>query len=292
MTNRETTAQLRELSAELRRIREGTGSSQDAMARSLGWTPSRLSRLETGVLGTTPVIVASLLTACKVTGTEYDRILALSTNVLDRSWLRSPTGPVRSDRQSLTRHDTAAARIIEYAPLSIPELLQTEPYFRAVLTAAALTPDDLVEDTVHAHRSRQATVNQTDPPIALTFYIAEHALRTQFDTPQTMLYQREAMLTASRQAGYTIRVVPDSLAPAGLLGGPFRLLEYADDLPAVQLTTHTATVFLQERADIATYRELIARFHSLALDEAHSRDLLLELTARSQLEALTESRIA
>lgn len=277
MTDRQTTARLRELSAELLRICRNTGRSQADLAAQLGWSTSRMSRLVQGALGTTPVHVATLLTVCKVKGPEFDRLYALGQQVLERTWLRLPDGNIVADVRSLTQHDLAASRVVEYAPLAIPESLQTESYFRANLEGAGLAAPTVVEDRVRAHRARQNILTESGP--RLIVFVSEQALRSEIGPPQVMTAQRQQLVAAASCPHYTVRIVPAAAGPAGMLGAPFRLLEYPGDLPVAQLHLHTATAFLQDPTDISAYRAILARLNALALNQDHSRDLLADVAA-------------
>lgn len=58
MRDRDTTARSRELGAELTKVRERAGYNGTELARVLGWSAGRLSRLENGKRGVSEVDVA------------------------------------------------------------------------------------------------------------------------------------------------------------------------------------------------------------------------------------------
>jgi len=61
---RHTSAAYRELGGMLRRVREKSGLSGDALARMLGWSPSVVSRMEIGRRPSTTTDVIQYLVMC------------------------------------------------------------------------------------------------------------------------------------------------------------------------------------------------------------------------------------
>ncbi|WP_291408397.1 Scr1 family TA system antitoxin-like transcriptional regulator [Actinophytocola sp.] len=74
-----------------------------------------------------------------------------------------------------------------------------------------------------------------------------------------------------------IRIVPSSAGAAGVFGGPFRVLRYAEHQPLVYLDTTVGGLFLEDQEFVATYGELIPTVADLALDEGQSREFIAAL---------------
>src|SRR5438876_9070888 len=92
-TLRESTARTRELGAELRRIREEARYTAHELAKKLGWSPSKVSRMETGDRNTTELEVAVFVAFCGVLGDELTHMLDLARKWDDNYWLH-----LRGDR--------------------------------------------------------------------------------------------------------------------------------------------------------------------------------------------------
>lgn len=75
---REPTGRARELGGELRRARERAALHGSDLARVLGWSTSKVSRLESGTRGTSEVDVAVYLASCGVERCELERLLDLA----------------------------------------------------------------------------------------------------------------------------------------------------------------------------------------------------------------------
>src|SRR2546423_1571051 len=97
MDDRETTARSRELGEELRRVREAADFNASRLARKLGWSPSRVSRLESGKRGASELDVAIFLAVCGVTGPKLDRLLELCKEAYTQTWLQSHRDLVPDD---------------------------------------------------------------------------------------------------------------------------------------------------------------------------------------------------
>jgi transcriptional regulator with XRE-family HTH domain len=276
MKDHETTARSRELGDELRRVREKAGFNGSRLARKLGWSPSRISRMESGSRGASEVDVATFLAFCQVGGPERERIIALCKEVYSSTWLRPHGGALPDELRTLILHEATANRILEYDPLVVPGLLQTEDYARAVFHWSKRLPEDGIELHVRARMDRQTIFRRQQPP-ACTFFAPEQVLRTPVGGARVMNDQLLHLALVSARARCAIRVIPASAGPYGSLGGPFRLMEYADHRPVACVENHTSSLFLEERKDVAAYRATLDRLAELALDGGQSREFLASL---------------
>ena len=122
MSDRESTARSRELGVELRKLRERTGRSALEFARIVGWSNSKVSRIETGLRGITEVDVVRYAGYCRATPAEVEDLVARCREAeVPGFWL--------SRRLStLVFHEGAASSSVSYGPLVVPELLQAERY--------------------------------------------------------------------------------------------------------------------------------------------------------------------
>jgi transcriptional regulator with XRE-family HTH domain len=275
VNNLESTARSRALGAELRRIRKDAGFGLTEVASQLGFSPSTISRLETGKPGTSEGYVIRLLATYRVTGNKFERLLELNRCASDRAWLQ-PRREEPSDECPLVLHETTAIKISEYDPLGIPDLLQTEDYAHALLRRAGLVPNKAADLRVQACLDRQSVFRQQSPP-TFTYFVSEHVLRSSIGGTRVMNDQLLRLALESSRPSCTIRILPTLLGPSGLLGGPFRLMEYAEHLPVAHTQNHTTSLLLEHPTDIATYRTILSRLNEIALDTDHSHQLLLRL---------------
>jgi transcriptional regulator with XRE-family HTH domain len=277
MKDHESTARSRELGEELRRVRELAGLSATHLARKLGWSQSRISRLETGKRGASELDVAVFLAVCQVTGKELERLVGLCKEVYTQTWLQSHGELIPDQLRTLAMHEATATKITSYEPLVIEGLVQTEDYARAVFRCTGLVSRDLAEARVRARIARQNLIHRRPAP-AVCFYIGEQALHATAGNARVMNEQLLHLSLVSGRPQCTIRVVP---AEAGLrgaaLGGQFRLMEFEDHGPVVFVDRQTSSLFLEDEQDVAAYRAILNRLAEITLNEGQSRELLVRL---------------
>src|SRR2546423_7919323 len=127
----------RELGAELRKQRESVGVTGAELAARVGWSPSKISRIETGTRSVTPVEVVQYLGYCGIFRSEALGLMDLCRNAeLGQGYWLSYYGQWLEDSlASLIYHETTAARTTIYEPLVVSGLMQTRDYARAWIAA-------------------------------------------------------------------------------------------------------------------------------------------------------------
>lgn len=269
MTGRHTTTRSRQLGAELKRVREREGCSAHDLARALGWSDSKVARMENGQRGASEVAVATYLAYFRVVGPEMDRLLAMCRDIWAKDWLQ-PNVP--DELRTLTIHETTAASIHQYEPLLVPGLLQTEDYARAVFRATGRFPDDGIDLRVRIRMERQDLLRR-EFGVDLTFFVPEQVLRSPIGGPRVMNDQLLHLALITARPWCTVRVVPASFS-LGFLGGPFELMEYRNHGPVVYVENQTHSLFLETPDDIRIYRSILLKLRDVSLDEGQSRALL------------------
>ena len=158
---------------ELRRIREQAGLSGSAVARELGWSQSKVSRVETGRFGASIGEVAALLDYYAVAEEVRAEILQLGgtgrrgPGGLGGScrWTTAPPRRGRSGRGS-------GEALMQYQALWFPGLLQAPSYANAIAKAGHFpAPEEIAarrQERQEALRSRhkvayQVVVEQGSP---------------------------------------------------------------------------------------------------------------------------------
>jgi transcriptional regulator with XRE-family HTH domain len=266
----------RELGAGLRRARERAGHSMNELARLLEWSPSRVSRVESGRRGASATQIARFLGVCRVKGAETEELLGLCRDIHQRTWLRSHGALDHEGVHALIQEETTAATVSEYQPLAIPALLQTPDYARAAFLQTGLIPQDGIKPRVSIRiNRRQALYGQP----TFRFFVSEPALCRLIVDPAVMKDQLLHMVGISLRSNCTIRIVP----VGELVVEPFRLMKYADYDPVAYVTTLTRSIFLEEPQDIAAYLAVLAQLDHIALDAEKSRAFLNDMAGEPDL---------
>jgi hypothetical protein len=167
--------------------------------------------------------------------------------------------------------ESAASRIVAYAPVQVPELLQTSGYAQAVTAADASVPEDAEPVLVAAALSRQEAVLHERGPV-LAVVIGEAALRQRVAGAEVMRAQlRHLAGLADGCPQVTIRLLPFTAgAPAAGGTGGFTVLQFGQ-VPAIGLV-HVAgpSGGPVAPAAAATYLRAFTLLESLSLSPADS----------------------
>ncbi|MGH3991651.1 MAG: Scr1 family TA system antitoxin-like transcriptional regulator, partial [Pseudonocardiaceae bacterium] len=163
-SNPHTSVRSRQVAAELRAIRERAQLSGAEVARRLGMSPSKISRIETGNSGLQIEDVAALLGLYEVPASTRDELLDLVRRSEERGWWTRQPGLPKLWR-SLIDFEAKATRVQNYEALVVPGLLQTAEYSRAIIQGVAPTISEAELDNLVASRmARQAVLTRASAP--------------------------------------------------------------------------------------------------------------------------------
>jgi transcriptional regulator with XRE-family HTH domain len=197
------------------RTREGV-TSRDLSLR-LGYSHGVVSHWETGRRVPTPEDVATLLGALGIIGPERDRILTLARDAAEPNWLTVGMPGLPAQLADVLDHERAADAIDEWAPATVPGLLQTTEYTRALYAAHGRLPAEVAVRGV-IQGGRREVLTRTHRPVEFTALVSEVVLRELVGTPQVMAEQLHDLLALSARPTVTIRVMPLGAGALGLLG--------------------------------------------------------------------------
>lgn len=269
MTDFTSTARRRELGADLRRIRERSGINGNEMAAKLHWNASTLSRAETGKRPLKMIEIAAYLGLCGVAGPEMDRILDLAGEPDDHR-IKQHLGKIPDELRSLMLAESTATEIDVFEPIFIPGTLQTPEYSRALFIDFGMLDPAKLDERVELRHARRAVLTRLNPA-RCSFYIHESALMLPVGGPVVMRDQLLHLLFTDSRPQCAVRVLPFAAGPRGTAPGSFHIFGYPEDFPLVFLEHENTSEFLESPDALKTYRELLDRLASAALDEAQSR---------------------
>jgi transcriptional regulator with XRE-family HTH domain len=276
----------RRLAAELRRLRERAGFIGEAAATRLGWSPSKLSRIETSKAGVKQDDLLRLLALYKVSDAHRDELLALAressrATVVDEAAIASfPTGYA-----AFVDAEAAAIRRWDWEPQVVPGLLQTQEYAREVMrgwySMFSLPPTEL-ELRVEARIARQHVLSR-DPPLDLSVVIDESVLRRRFGSNSVMRRQFDRLAESADNPNVHIYVL--ALGGDHPIGtGAFTYMWFAQEHDVqfpdiVSVERLNGDYSIEDTAETNKYRVTFERLREQALDQARSRVLIVD-TAR------------
>jgi transcriptional regulator with XRE-family HTH domain len=279
------------LTRELQGLRHARKETQESTARAVGWSTSKLIRVENGTVGITRADLEYLLRHYEVTDeNEVSKLAALALDARAPAWWDDYKVPDRAF-MSYVGYEAGAGSIRITDGLLVPGLLQTEEYMRAL--AVTYPPAGGLETIVRLRKARQRAVAARRPE---QVYIIDEAVlwrRVGDDMPA----QLHRLIELSAKPEITILVIPFDAGPHFGMKGPFALLSFAPatgledvlylesarrgDLVETggQTTVGSAretqdAVVDAERDDIAEYREGFEGMLRQALTADASADLI------------------
>jgi hypothetical protein len=270
---RPTTTARRELGEELRRLR---GERKGAVvARALGWSESKLSRIETARTGIRDADLDRLLATIEAPPDDRRRLRELARRGRARVWWTPYRSSLTEPYDEYVALEAEASLLCEWEAQVVPGLLQTDEYARAVIEAGAdRSEDDVIETRVMLRMNRQKVLRREEPP-RLCLVIDEAVLHRDVGGRVVMRRQMERLLEAGRRPGIELQVLPFSAGVHGALAGSFLIVEFGDDRPAIVHSEGlTGGVFRTREAELAIYRKVFADLRDRSLSREASRELI------------------
>jgi transcriptional regulator with XRE-family HTH domain len=276
----------RRLAAELRRLREERSLTGEDVAESLGWSTSKISRIETARIGIKRTDLARLLALYEVPTEFRAELIDLTANTRSRGWWNAYTGYVPERFASYLVLESQAESLAAWSPETVPGLLQTQGYAQAAIAShmaaiAAISPTE-IEQRVQARLHRQQILTSENPTMVRCVLDESVLLRRKQDA-QVMRGQLKHLIDLAQLANVTIRVLPlDSEHPIGT--GAFILLAFppnpgigpAPDIVYLEQLTGSA-LYIDEAAETHQYRLGFARLEAESLDPAASCKLIARI---------------
>ncbi len=273
------TIRRRRLGAALRRLRETSGMRLEAVADELGWSASKVSRIELAKIAVTPADVRALLGLYDVLTDEVETLVGLASKDRQPGWWRHYAEVLPSWFEGYLSLESEAARLLVYEQEVVPGLLQTENYATEILRHSPYTP--LPDEAARAAELRRARrVRLTgDDPVRLDAVINEGALRRIVGGSEAMRAQLRHLGETSELPNVVVRVLPFSAGAHPGVDGSFTVIEFSDpgDPRIVYLDRMTDSDYLDGLREVAAYRHGHERLRAAALPPSESREMIREL---------------
>ncbi|GAA4680873.1 helix-turn-helix domain-containing protein [Phytohabitans rumicis] len=264
----------RQLGAELRRLRADRTVAD--VAGELGWSDSKLSRIETAHTGIRPKDLDRLLEAYGVAEDGRARIRALAGQSRQRAWWEAYGDVLPNAYETYIGFEAEATGIYNYEAQIVPGLLQTAEYASAVIQADGVYEDEEVHSQRVAVRMARQAVLTRDPPPKLSVILDEAVLRRQIGGPDIMRRQLTGLVEANERSMITVYVLPFSAGAHRALAGSFVILEFSGDSdhPLVYCEGMTGGVFRSRQDELRSYWMSFEALRAAALNPRRSVEFI------------------
>lgn len=264
------------LGEELRELREAKGYRLQQLAAELGWSHTKLSRLENAKVRADVGEVMDLLDVLGVSPEQERRLVALARQANQRGWWRA-YAEMPQRQAAYAELEASALLIRQFGLVYLPGLLQTPDYARTRFADREATAEFDVEAAIKGRTRRQEVLTRDDP-VRYEVVLDEGVLRRRTAEQKVLREQLEHLVTMNERGNISILVLPFDAEPA-YLSRPltaFTLYRFADpDEPDLVVTeTETSDVQLGDPEDVARYVVMLDRVSASALDESASSTLI------------------
>ncbi len=269
-------APLRRLGAELRRLRDAVGRTQSDVGAAIGRTHATLVNWERGKTKISKSDLVCLLAELRAPVDVRKALEQLREEAGHGAGQWVVYGLPDWLRPLLSFEEDAVAETV-FEPVIIHGLLQTEEYARAThVTAPYVVAPDAVDRWVAARMQRQQRLTSPDP---LRFHtiLTEAALRLEVGGPAVMTAQLERLLTAANLENITIQVLPSTQGQHAGIASNFTVLHFADpeiDPPLGYFDGPLGGYIISDAGDVAAMVNMFSDLQEPALDAAESTELL------------------
>lgn len=237
------------------------------LARKLGWSNSKVSRMLSGHIVGSQIDVAAFLVLCDIANDQLKAILAL----LDR---------VDSDLLRLSSLDfwdayltfaSQASEVLEFQPHVVPWMAQVPEYTNSLVSWAISAGVSADSSSLFDVR-RQAVQLLRRPTVSLLLH--ESALRAPVGSAAMHAEQLDHLLLVSAFPEVSINIIPMHV-PVHDVGGAFTMLAFSDSEPVVCREEFDTGFLLSDKPTVESRRAAFFRLvRERALDEANSRQLI------------------
>ncbi|MFD5899393.1 MULTISPECIES: helix-turn-helix domain-containing protein [unclassified Streptomyces] len=260
-----------QLGSELRQIRIGRGLTSTQVVKKLLWSPSKLTRLETGDNAT--VEPSDIMALCQVYGVdgaaaEQLKEYAAVTKTKREWWQSTQFRPIIGPGpRAFLGLESSAAAVHAYNSEYVPGLLQTSEYVRVLHQHAhgGRTDEDI--DLMVDLRLRRQKVLRRDPPLKFAVVINEAVLLRQVGGPSVMRAQLAQMIEAASESNVKLQVVPFKAGVHRSMNGAFSTLRFPDALalkPIVHLEHLADHWVLRRSVDVELYEDAFNELQALS----------------------------
>ncbi|WP_157249850.1 helix-turn-helix domain-containing protein [Nonomuraea typhae] len=281
------TLRQRQLARRLRELRHEAGLSIAEVAEQLLCSQAKISRIETAQRRTSLRDVRDL---CSLYGVDDpSALMELAREARNTSWWLESEN---SDLRPLIGLETEAIKMTQYDTTTVPGLLQTAEYARAVIRGyLPLIAPKVLDERVEVRMRRQEVLSKADPPLYWVL-LDESALQRHIGGAQVMADQLRRLLEAAELSHVILQIIPYTVGAHMGLDAAFTLLEF--DLDAgVSDTVYMETllhIYYEEKPQqLARFAEILNQLRATALSPQESANRISRYQVQFERQAAQES---
>lgn len=268
------TAVMRELGAQLKRLREAAGLSLRDLEKRVGFSNAKISLWENGHRLPSVRDLEALLDELGVPADTRKHLIGVRVSADDAPGLIASGAPsIGPQLAQLIDYEEQASRIFCWAPLLVPGLLQTTGYARAIMGGL---PN--AETRVKLRVGRQGILTRRRNAVDLTAILDSEVLVRPVAPSDAMIDQLHFLLDMAQRPNVTLQIV-SSTRPGYHpgLAGSFELIEFPSARPVLHLEHHRASLTLWEEEDVNEFTDAAELVRKAAMTPAESARVIEDI---------------
>jgi hypothetical protein len=240
-------------------------------------SPSKVSRLEKGQRGASVRDIRDLCDLYGVDDKQRQHLMELAIEGKQRAWWQ-PLGLPYSTYIGL---EAEAASISDYGLGTVPGLLQTPDYARAIVSAAVPKwVPEVVEQRVEGRIARQQHLFSEHAP-RFEAVVDESVLHRVVGSPAIMRAQLERLLELTDLPGVTLRVIPYEAGALPSNNNKFIILRFAQPTVSdvVFVEDLTRDHYIDDPNEVEIYNMTFRTMMQLATSPDITQDMIAAMLA-------------
>jgi transcriptional regulator with XRE-family HTH domain len=265
------------LAAELRAQRERAGFTWEAVAEEMGWSESKLYRIENDK---SRIILRDVKRLIKMYGVkggeEEEALLELARKAREPDWWHQYSGAIPQWFEIYIVLESSASELFGYGSELVPGTMQTERYARAIMsTAPTADDDDEIENKIKVRTNRQARLTD-DNPLDVWLVLNEAVIRRTVGGPEVMREQLEHLIALARRRNVTLQILPFDIGEHTAMHGSFMLLKFPtpEDPDRVYLEQQIGGIYTQKPHEVEKYALMFDHLRARALSPERTIKML------------------
>jgi transcriptional regulator with XRE-family HTH domain len=271
----------RRLIREIERLRHDSGLSMEAAAQRLGWSTSKMYRLENGRSRITTDDLEDMLDLYGVRSPKREALIQLGRDARRRGWWTAYADIFTGSYISMEA-EAASIRINAHV---VPGIFQTPGYAYEVIrrTGPTISAED-AERRVAARTARQdALFSKADPP-EIHVVLDEALLHRQVGGPAVTRQQLTALAETAIWPNVTLQLLPFTAGANAGMDGHFVLLAFPDpeDPPVAYVEGLMGDVYVEAGDEVDRFTLAWTHLVTQALDPTESARMIRTLAKEQQ----------
>src|SRR6202012_121388 len=241
----------------------------------MGWSASKVSRIENAHTSPRPAEIQKLLALYGIERPYADQLMARAQEAKRKGWWKAYSDALPGPHARFIGLEAEAAATSIWCPEVVSGLLQAEDYARTVIRTrdGRATPGE-IERRVEARMVRQQLLHR-DPPFELSAVIDESVLLRRIGSGPGMVRRLNRLLELSQYPYLSLQVLPLDGPPPVVAGG-FILLQFGavhevafHDVAYIEHVTDS--FYIENERDTFEYANGFRRLNDAALTRKDSQ---------------------